>query len=142
MNSIITKTFPYTCAHLWYYLRVENLTGEEIQNKVREINVWLNDTCIVTCVDWVSHIVDGKYPVLKKEQWHWARKHSRVPMHHNLSAAPGSRRAHYYAGPCPGDWNEVSLSNSISFMNKEDLLALKLKFGITDNGTHPDMMNI
>ncbi len=133
-----SKIYPYSCAHLWYYLRVEKLTGEQIQAKVREINAWLNETCIITCVDWFSPTADGKYPVIKEEQWHWSRDTSRVPSGHNVFGAP---IATYRLASYAGDWNEVSLANNISFMRQDDLLAFKLKFGIVDGITTPDMLH-
>jgi hypothetical protein len=132
------KNFPYLCAHLWYYLQVEKLNGKQIMAKVIEINAWLNETCIITCVDWFSPTADGQYPVLKEEQWMWDTWTTRVPMYHNLygttipAAPPMSTRM---------DWDAaISLSNSISFMHQDDLLAFKLKFGISDGikNTHPE----
>lgn len=135
MNDL---NYPYACAHLWYYLRVEHLTGEQIRSKVKEINAWLNETCTEQVIDWSKPTVDGKIPIRKKENWFWAESHSRVPMHFNIFAGgiPKSSGTPGYHG----DWNEVSLSNNLRFTHKEDLLAFKLKFGINDNMTHPDMV--
>jgi hypothetical protein len=130
------KNFPYRCSYLWYYIRIEKLTGEQIAAKVKEIDAWLNETCIITCMDWFSPMADGQYPVIKEEQWMWSVTTSRVPARHNrfgMPKAPVKTPVSYSY-----NWNEIYLSDNISFMHQDDLLAFKLKFGITEV-THPDI---
>ena len=98
--------------------------------------ICVNETCIITCVDWFSPTADGKYPVIKEEQWLWSIAASRVPAKHNV----------FGTGPGPTNysnsaWYEVTLSNNISFMRQDDLLAFKLKFGIVDGITTPNMLH-
>jgi hypothetical protein len=129
----IKLDYRFGCAYLWYFLQVEHLTGEQIQERVSEIQEWLDETCTYIRVDWLNKTPEGYYPEIKTYSYQWAKDTSDVYLYHN----PFANSATLYNPNYYGDWTQVFFPNTIAFRHAEDLLAFKLKFGIEDGIENP-----
>lgn len=127
--SDIRETFPFSYDWLWYYLQVEKLTGKEIYAKLKVIDSWLAETCYENVIDRCSPAPDGKFTSIRKNHYAWSLERVRIPSDYNPFIT------HSLSASIFGNTYEV-VPKHIRFKNNEDLLAFKLKFGITC----PDML--